>query len=158
MSFSNTSLTPSCVSTALQREPPGITLVFPPLTCVSEQIARQQQQLLQQQHKINLLQQQIQVSVFLSALALSRSSCNLLLQNLIRAAIRHCFCDPNVWISQKEKNTSLTRVSVTILSFFPKMYHSIQISHHFILIFVSSFSSNVNCLLVIGRALKYGGE
>lgn len=77
-SFSNTSLMPRSVSTALQREPPGITLVFPPLTCVSEQIARQQQQLLQQQHKINLLQQQIQVSVFLSALALSHSSCTLL--------------------------------------------------------------------------------
>lgn len=73
VSFSNTSLMPRCVSTALQCELPGITLVFPPLTCVSEQIARQQQQLLQQQHKINLLQQQIQVSVILSLLMHSPS-------------------------------------------------------------------------------------
>lgn len=114
---------------ALQREPSGITLVFPPLTCVSEQIARQQQQLLQQQHKINLLQQQIQVSVFLSAVALSRSSCTLL------PTTSDTCTDPplSLWpkcLDLTEKKT-IPRID-NPRHFFPKTCLSIQISQHFI--------------------------
>lgn len=56
----------------------GIPRASPPppfhLSILFPQIARQQQQLLQQQHKINLLQQQIQVSDCVSVGPLTLSS------------------------------------------------------------------------------------
>lgn len=47
------------LSATYERDARGSDRVFP-----VSQIAKQQQQLIQQQHKINLLQQQIQVSSF----------------------------------------------------------------------------------------------
>lgn len=68
--------------------PPRWNLDVISCVCVFVQIARQQQQLLQQQHKINLLQQQIQVRLqtqtlcfslfFLTSLPLQASCCFLL--------------------------------------------------------------------------------
>lgn len=90
----------SHASVPLEHEWPGITLLFPPLTCVSEQIARQQQQLLQQQHKINLLQQQIQVSVVPSphtprtpSLLARAPSFNM--SDVQQSELRRCLRDPN---------------------------------------------------------------
>lgn len=72
---------------------PG-TISFPIFTSVSNQIARQQQQLLQQQHKINLLQQQIQVSECVSVGPLTLSSLHLsLLPTLITTTFLPLQCN-----------------------------------------------------------------
>lgn len=101
VSFSSIPLMQRRAPAPLVHEWPGITLLFPPLTCVSEQIARQQQQLLQQQHKINLLQQQIQVSVVLGphtpSLLARAPSFNM--SNVQQSELRRCLCDPNVGIT-----------------------------------------------------------
>lgn len=63
-------------------------------TSFSNQIARQQQQLLQQQHKINLLQQQIQVSECVSVGPLTLGSLHLsLLSTLITATFHPLQCN-----------------------------------------------------------------